>query len=242
MRWPLPLMLLRVFRARLLVPLYLPPRLQAPQCSLSLQVPALLVQRSASPLVIQLPLLPHHLFLDNSQQVPQHPLHLGSSPPARCPLPPLPHRLPALLLVPLLLAPPLLGALVSQRLDKHRPLGNQRAVLRVVLLLASLGLGQCQLLASQRLPRQPPAAATFLEHRLAPTAPAPSPLDSHLPAREVGCLAKAALWCLGRTPDLGKEDPSLVALLPSLLPRHLLGSASARLQVRTNLRETQDIF
>lgn len=77
----------------------------------------------------------------------------------------------------------------------------------------------------------------FLEHQLAPTVPAPSPLDSHLPALEGGCLDKAALQCLGRTPALGKGDPSLVALPPLLLQRHLLGSASAKLQVRANCRE-----
>ena len=235
--WLLPLMLLHVFRVQLLVPLCLPPLLQAPRCSLSLQVPALLAQHLASLLVIRLLLLPHRLCLDNYQQVPQHPLRLGNSPPVPCPLPPLPHRLPAQVLVLLLSAPPLPGALVSQPLDKHRPLGNQRAVLQVVLPLASLGLGQCQPLASQRLPQQPRAVAMFLEHRLAPTVPAPFPLDSHLPAPEVGCLDKAALQCLGRTPALGKGDPSLVALPLLPLQRHLLGSASAKLQVRTNCRE-----
>lgn len=50
-------------------------------------------------------------------------------------------------------------------------------------------------------------------------------------------MDKAALQCLGRMLALGKGDPSLVVLPPLLLQHHLLGSASAKLQVRTNCRE-----
>lgn len=223
-------MSLRVFRVQLLVPLCLSLHLQAPQCSLSLQIPAPLALRLASLPVTQLPLLPRHQFLDSYQQVPQHHLPSGSSPPVPCPLPPLPRRLPARGLVLLLLAPPLLGALVSRPLGKHQLSGNQQAVLPVVSPLASLDLGQCLPLVSRRLPLQPRAVAVCSEHRLAPTVRAPFPSDSHPPAPGVGCLDKPALRCLGRAAPLGKGALSLVAPPPLPLLHHLLGSASAKLQ------------
>lgn len=72
-----------------------------------------------------------------------------------------------------------------------------------------------------------------------PTVQAPSPSDSHLPALGVGCLDRAALWCLGKAAVLGKGDLSLVTLLLLPLLHHLLGSASAKPQVRANCRDMQ---